>query len=224
VRGLFEYRYSAEGLTLVPHVPDGLSRIDQLFPIRFGRKQVFVSAAGRGPITAVRVDGRRWERHDAAMVFLPYESVPEVAKVQIALGGAKIESPSVETPFPPALVALPPGHDCAVCQEIGRSGARLAQFFRKASEAGLGDRYEAAHARLALACAWAAHERVELVRKGQVPRLPEASEAAARKAYATSARQLYDGLARVIEAPEDGKSGIEQRLAALWRETAAGAR
>ncbi len=224
VRGLFEYRYSAEGLTLVPHIPDGLSRIDQLFPIRFGRKQVFISAAGRGPITAVLVDGRRWERHDAATVFLPYESMPEVAKVRIALGGAKIESPAAETPFPPPLVALPSGHECVVCQEIGRSGARVAQFHRKASEAGLGDRYEAAHARLALACAWAAHERVELVKKGQVPRLPEASEAAARKAYATSARLLQDGLVRVLEAPADGKSGIEQRLAALWRETAAGAR
>ncbi|HOB97758.1 MAG TPA: hypothetical protein PKM43_03295 [Verrucomicrobiota bacterium] len=224
VRGLFEYRYSAEGLTLVPRLPDGLSRVDQFFPIRFGRKQVFVSAAGQGEIASVEVNGRRWERHDAATVFLPYESTPEVAKVQIALGGAKIESRAAESSFPPPLVALPTGHDCAVCREIGRSGARLAQFYRKACEAGLGDRYEAAHARLALACAWAAHERVELVKKGQVPRLPEVSEAAARKAYATSARLLQDGLVRVLEAPADGKSEIEQRLAALWRETAAAAR
>lgn len=224
VRGLFEYRYSAEGLTLVPRLPDGLSRIDQFFPIRFGRKQVFVSAAGQGEIASVQVNGRPWERHDAATVFLPYESIPEVAKVQIALGGAKIESSAAESPFPPPLVALPTGHDCAVCREIGRSGARLAQFYRKACEAGLGDRYEAAHARLALACALAAHERVELVKKGQVPRLPEASEAAARKAYATSARLLQEGLVRVLEGPVEGKSGIEQGLAALWRETAVGAR
>lgn len=224
VRGLFESRYSAEGLTLVPQLPPSLTEVSQLFPIRFGPKRVFVSAVGQGEITSVRVNGRRWRRHDARTVFFPYKETPDLAKVQIALGKANVKSLPTQKASPAPLVTLPPEHDCAVCREIGRSRARLAEFCRKACEGGLGERYETAHARLALACAWAAHERVELVQKGQVPLLPEASEAAAQKAYITSARQLYDGLARVLDAPADGRSGIEQRLAALWRETAAGAR
>ena len=77
---------------------------------------------------------------------------------------------------------------------------------------------------MALASAWAAHERVELVRKGRVPRLPEASEAAAQKAYVTSARLLHDGLVRALEQPADGKSGVDQRLASFWRDSAGGAK
>ncbi len=224
VRGLFEYRYSAEGLTLVPQLPPSLTEVSQLFPIRFGPKRVFISAVGQGDITSVRVNGRRWRHHDARTVFFPYKETPDLAKVQIALGKAKVKSLPTRKASPAPLVTLPPEHDCAVCREIGRPQARLAEFHRKACEAGLGERYETAHARLALACARAAHERIELVQIGQVPLLPEASEAAAQKAYITSARQLYDGLARVLEAPADGRSGIERQLVVLWRETAAGAR
>jgi hypothetical protein len=59
VRGLFEYLYKADRLEVIPHVPAGISRLEQKFPIRFGQKKVFLSANGIGPVTGVRINGRR---------------------------------------------------------------------------------------------------------------------------------------------------------------------
>jgi len=89
IRGLFEYLYGAEGLTLVPHLPDGIARLEQKFPIRFGHKRLYLALSGHGPITAVLVNGKPWKSFDAHSVFLPYESTPEVAAVQILAGNAK---------------------------------------------------------------------------------------------------------------------------------------
>ena len=71
IRGLFEYLYRAEGLTLIPHIPPTITELEQLDPIRFGKKRLFLSTAGAGPISAVRVNGRKWKRFDKTAVFLP---------------------------------------------------------------------------------------------------------------------------------------------------------
>ncbi len=52
LRGLFEYLYRADGLTLVPHIPPAIAELEQLDPVRFGAKQLLLSVAGRGPITS----------------------------------------------------------------------------------------------------------------------------------------------------------------------------
>jgi hypothetical protein len=220
VRGLFEYRYRADGLTLTPSVPLGLPEISQLFPIRFGRKQVYVSARGAGEITSVRVNGKRWRHHDERSVFLPYTATPEVARVQIAMGSAELEGVAPPEPVAPPLITLPAEHDCAICRDLGQKTARLGEFYRLMCQAGLSERYEAAHARLALAAALAAHERVDLVKQGTVPLLPAASQAAAQQAYITSARLLHDGLARVLETHATASDGMGKRIAGFWRETA----
>ncbi len=89
IRGLFEYLYGAEGLTLEPHLPDGIVRLEQKFPIRFGHKRLYLALSGHGPITAVLMNDKPWKSFDAHSVFLPYESTPEVAAVQILAGDAK---------------------------------------------------------------------------------------------------------------------------------------
>ena len=88
IRGLFEYLYSADGLRLVPHIPDGITRLEQRFPIRFGTKRLYLAVAGNGPIKSVRVNGKRWKSFDAESVFLPYQSTPELAAIQIIRGKA----------------------------------------------------------------------------------------------------------------------------------------
>ena len=104
VRGLFEYLYRADGLTLLPHIPPGITRLEQHFPIRFGRKRLFLATAGTGPITAVVVNGKPWKQFDAKSVFLPYDATPDEAVVQIVLGDG------TPRPFGPrtASAALPP--------------------------------------------------------------------------------------------------------------------
>ena len=60
IRGLFEYLYRADALTLVPHIPPGITRLRQDFPVRFGRKQLYLATAGAGPVTAVTINGQAW--------------------------------------------------------------------------------------------------------------------------------------------------------------------
>jgi hypothetical protein len=88
IRGLFEYLYSAAGLRLVPHIPEGITRLEQRFPIRFGTKRLYLAVTGAGPIKSVRVNGKRWKSFDADSVFLPYKSTPELAAIQIVRGEA----------------------------------------------------------------------------------------------------------------------------------------
>ena len=101
IRGLFEYLYRADGLTLIPHVPPVITRLEQRFPIRFGDKCLFLATVGAGPVTAVRVNGKPWPTFDADSVFLDYDETPERAVVEIALGGAEFDENPMTVDKPP---------------------------------------------------------------------------------------------------------------------------
>lgn len=88
IRGLFEYRYQADQLVLLPHVPPGITELQQRFPIRFGQKRLLLSTVGHGPITDVTINGEPWRTFDAASVTLAYDKLPPTAQIQILLGGA----------------------------------------------------------------------------------------------------------------------------------------
>lgn len=88
LRGLFEYLYRADALTLIPHLPEGIDRLEQRFPVRFGTKRIYLALAGHGAIESVRINGRRWRDFDATSVRLPYDRLPESAAVEILAGGA----------------------------------------------------------------------------------------------------------------------------------------
>lgn len=103
LRGLFEYLYSADELTLIPHLPPGITYLRQKFPVRFGDKQVFLSTCGTGAVTAVWVNGRPWHRHDTTSVALPYDALPTRARVVICLGGAEPRLPASPRPSAPAV-------------------------------------------------------------------------------------------------------------------------
>ena len=107
IRGLFEYLYRADGLTILPHVPSGITRLEQHFPIRFGKKRLYLATAGAGPVTGVTINGQPWKSFDARSVSLPYDQTPDEAVVQISLGGAKAEPFVPRKPDPPAIAAAP---------------------------------------------------------------------------------------------------------------------
>jgi hypothetical protein len=111
VRGLFEYLYRADGLTVLPHVPPAITELQQRFPIRFGRKQLYLATAGAGPITSVTLNGRPWMAFDGRSITLPYEQTPDRAVIQIGLGGAaarvfEAPKPDYALPTPPASLAI----------------------------------------------------------------------------------------------------------------------
>lgn len=91
IRGLFEYLYRADGLTLLPHIPPGILELQQHFPIRFGQKRLYLATVGAGPVTAVTINGQPWKSFDAKSVFLSNEETPGEAVIQIALGGAALK-------------------------------------------------------------------------------------------------------------------------------------
>jgi len=211
IRGLFGCKYGAEGLTLVPRIPPGITALDQALPIRFGSKKLYMSTTGNGPISAVLVNEKPWKHFDAGSVFLPFDEVPERANVQIVMGGAKpretapVERVRVSTASMPAEMAALEG-----------KARRFAILHDKLTEAGMGDGYEAGHAKLAADCVWAIKSRMELLEKGELARLPEKSQTAADQSYVDAARNLAEGLEAVLEryAKSDGQR--ERKIAAIW--------
>ena len=230
VRGLFEFLYRADGLTLLPHIPPGITRLEQHFPIRFGAKRLYLATAGSGPVTAVSVNGKPWKSFDAASVLLPYDETPAEAAILIVLGNAKAE------PFEPrkAAAALP---QIAPADEVARlaqaklekdpdlaalssSLPRITRFHGLLVQAGLADSYEAAHARLAVECVAALHTRFRLEAEGKLKPLPEPSQYAADKSYIATALRLCTGLAKVLDSYGQSPDPGKRRLHSLWTQAA----
>jgi hypothetical protein len=94
--------------------------------------------------------------------------------------------------------------------------ARLRRFNGAMVAAGLKDAYEAAHARLAVNCLLAAHERAELLAAGKLTALPPRSEAAADKLYLSTPTKLCDGLEKLLNAWHGSSDPRKRQIYALW--------
>lgn len=247
IRGLFEYLYRADGLTLLPHIPTGITRLEQKFPIRFGTKRLYLATAGQGKITAVRVNDQSWTSFDGESVFLPYELTPQKAVVQIMMGQATappFQAPATDyaTPTVPGadpwpvshLDAAPPTQGTATPAAATKplSGteevkallprvARMRRFHESMVKAGLGDAYEAAHARLAVAYLATTHQRLVRLDKGELERLPQASQQAADRLYLSTTAKLCEGLERVLDGYKTAVESGKRRIYQLWTDSQA---
>lgn len=226
IRGLFEYVYGAEGLTLIPHLPDSLDRLEQKFPIRFGTKRLYLSVAGHGPIRSVHLNGRRWRNFDRASVFLPYDHTPEVAVIEIRAGKAPRRrwTPPAADVVLPDLAELPtasPPTEAGTDDLLARI-RRVRRFAEGLEQAGLGSTYEAAHARWAVRCLATAQERALQLAKGRLPRLAEErSQAAADASYWVTASRFEAGLAKVLESYASSDDPRRKTMANVWTASAA---
>lgn len=217
IRGLFEYLYHADGLTLIPHIPATISQLQQLDPVRFGGKKLYLSIAGRGPVTSVTVNGKSWARFDGRTIFLPYDTTPDVAQIVISLGSGKLrESPSAESVNSmrePAAKAEP------ISPCLARLDVRAARLrvFHDRLTAELGASYEADHVRLALDAVRAIHERRHLLATGKLHPLPRpASQAAADESYQAAATKLIDGFEMVIKTYKGSSDPRRQKIYDLY--------
>ncbi len=213
MRGLFEYLYRADGLTLLPHIPPEITELEQLDPVRFGQKQLFISSAGSGPITAVRINGRKWKQFDAHSVFLPYAQTPSIARVQLALGTAKLSGakPAAEAPKKPESQSWP-----ADLEAIASLTERLKTFHHRLVAAGLGDSFEAGHAELAIRVAETVRRRRQLQEAGQLKPLTPTSQAAADKLYLDTATRLAKGLELWLESAR-ADDVPRQQMRRIWQ-------
>ncbi len=239
VRGLFEYLYKADRLEIVPHVPAGITRMEQKFPIRFGAKRLFLSTTGSGRVTGVEINGKAWADFDDTTIRLAYDKTPDEARIRIALGGAKWlperarRRPS-SSPTRPAWLergakapidwqalaaGLAPATKPEETARVAALGARIAGFCGKLDAAGLAAGYEAAHARLVLEFAASCRERLRLKAAGELNALPEASQAAADRLYFDTAAKLADGLAKVLDSYSGSADPAKQKIAGNWANT-----
>ena len=79
IRGLFEYLYKSDRLILIPHIPIGITRLEQRFPIRFGEKTLYLTVQGQGRITSVMINGKPMKNFDETSITLPYKETPKIA-------------------------------------------------------------------------------------------------------------------------------------------------
>jgi len=220
IRGLFEYLYKADGLTLMPHIPPGIKELQQLFPIRYGKKSVYLSTVGAGLVTAVRMNGKAWSRFDKRSVFLPYDATPDEAHITIVLGEAKAPATTGEIAADPRdlIKADEPLDMPDWYTDLKDKAGKLRGFAGQMDKAGLGSTYEAAHARLFVQCVEAIRERRAMKVVGLLAPLPEASEAAADQLYTDTATKLYSGLQKVISEYAHGCEKRHKMVFDLWRQ------
>ncbi len=215
IRGLFEYLYRADGLTLIPHIPPTITELHQRFPIRFGTRRLYLSTVGTGPITAVEINGEAYKGFDATSVSLPYDTTPESARICIALGGARpielrgdpVDRMEIAAPF-----TMPAGWP----EELNARLARVARFVDRMAASGYERRYEAAHARLAVEMAAAFAKRQDLLAAGKFPPLPEPARSAAEKCYADTTSGLLAGLEKTLDLLKLSSDNTSRNILAQW--------
>ena len=231
IRGLFEYLYRADALELRPHIPPGVTRLEQLFPIRFGDKQLFIATVGSGQITSVRVNGQKWDDHTAEAVSLTYAKLPATAALEISFGGAR--PPGFAAPQPRAIAAAIPPRDDA-WNQLRRSDPRIKQampdissllaaaqrirrFYQSLVDNNLRRTYEAAHAQLILDFLATTHQRLRSLAAGTLKPLENpTSQSAADQGYIDTTSKLIAGLERVLDGYAKSSDAQRRQIYLLW--------
>jgi hypothetical protein len=221
MRGLFEYLYRADTLTLWPHIPPYVTELDQLDPVRFGEKRIFISTAGKGPVTSVRVNGRIWKSYDASSVVLTYADLPVTAHVQIALGKAKL--PRYRAKLESAIKGASPQVDLTWPEDLKEFKSQAEKFShlcRALADVGLSASPEAAQARLTADAFETICRRRMLQGERKIKPLPAASQAAGDKAYVDAANRLAEGMATLLKSYADSSDMTRRKLHEAWLKVA----
>ena len=101
-------------------------------------------------------------------------------------------------------------------RNLRERAARLDRFMDLMIEAGLGARYETAHAALVVRQMGVMAERRRWLADGTLKLLPAIARVPAEKSYYDAAQRLAEGLERVLAAYEKSADPIEQKVYALW--------
>jgi len=109
--------------------------------------------------------------------------------------------------------AKPPGESYAGLRERAGRASRLLDLL---AEAGLGGRYEAAHAALVVRHVRAMAARRRGLADGTLSPLPGIAQVPAEKSYYEAGLRLADGLERVLDGYAKSADPAEQKVYALW--------
>jgi len=226
LRGLFEYEYKADGMRIYPHIPPGITQLQQNFPVYFGDKQIYISTHGTGPVTSVRVNGREMEDFDSKSVFLEMDAEAALVRVSVGLG----EQPAKKGNAPkPGQYKIPEYDDFWKIAELLEKGEamqlntegqidleKIGEFYKRLSDENLDNTYEYRHAELILKNIQAIYERRKLKQSGQLVLLPGESQKAADQLYVNTVVNLYSGLVNHLEKNQSSTSNKERRISSIW--------
>lgn len=220
VRGLFEYLYRADGLTILPHIPPGIKKLQQKFPIRFGTKKLYLSTIGTGPVTSVEVNGKCWKSFDSESVFLAYDKTPVISQVRIALGGANIAHAELVI-MAETSISLPAADDefwktAGITPELHASVQKLYKFHNKLIKADLGQTYQATHAKLVVDYINTIKKRQQMLSNGKLKPLPPESQKAADKSYVDTAQKLCMGLEKQLKSYAESTDAHRKKIYQIW--------
>lgn len=217
IRGLFECIYSAEGLRLYPHIPPSVLELDLLFPIRLGQKQIYLATRGAGDVSKVRINGMDWSDFDGESVFIPAEGTPDEVWVEISLGGAVLDSTN-PTEWASSVAGI--AKDRTSEEGVISLEARVAPiraFLSILLDRGLGNSYEASHARLAVSSLETYEERMALLKTGKISPLPQVSQDAADESYRETTRRICEGLENALSSYSESGRPRERWMFEIWR-------
>jgi len=227
IRGLFEYIYSAEGLTLLPHIPPNITELEQLFPIRFGKKRLYISTVGHGAVSAVWVNGKHHNYFDGKSVFLPYHETPDVAYIQIVLGDAKpkplakrpaqaISQLTGKTQAEPTSKGYTSKTLKMALDMLNAKAEKLQAFYSQLVKEGFEESYEATHAKLAIDFITTIRIRFRLLAEGKIKSLSGPSQEAADRSYVDTAVRLYEGLVKLLKSYVNSDEPRKRQMYEVW--------
>ena len=210
-RGLFEYVYKADSLTLFPHVPPGIAEYSQKEPVRFGEKRITVSLKNGGPaVKSLKVNGSAWKVDAVDRVVLPFEKLPKNARVEIVTAGGW---PSEEIR---AVAEANASGEAAVAEEV-ELPAGLRSPFESLSEVRrkLRAGYERDYADEALRAFQAYRTRASRDASGWYSDLTPDKRAAVMKMYEDAAMNMFKGFDGLMKRYASG-TDRERQIAARY--------
>lgn len=217
LRGLFGYHYLADRLILTPHIPPDITELEQMDPVRFGRKRIYLHIIGKGTITAVDLNGTPWLKYDTQSVTLPYGSLPDIALIQVVRGEGSMPRSGVKRSASSSYLTEHPVQIPADLEELENLASPLRRAYARLVKADLYDTYEAAHVRLALEAISIVFTRRRLLEEGALAPLPDAAaRMAASRAYLETSHRLLEGLKSIVAQDRASSDPIKKRIAACW--------
>jgi len=109
LRGLFEYRYSATGVRLWPHIPPTITRYVQKVPVFYGSTRLFIASNGTGSVSGALVNGRTATLDADRSLFLPLDGSARTVTVEFLRNGAQPRGVPTADPS----ITIPPASDKA---------------------------------------------------------------------------------------------------------------
>lgn len=211
-RGLFEYVYSADSLTLYPHIPRAVTRLTQKAPIRFGDKRIYITVNNAGPnIQSATVNGRKITT-SKDHVELAYDDLPVTANVEIVRAGRwPAHAPRLDTGFVPVDPRVP-GELPEYPVDLQKKHDALSAMEEAVKEAP----YERQFVKEALAAFESWRQRAALQASHLCGNLSPEQDSAIMAWYHASATNAYDGFDLMMRRYASDTDVTKRRMGEKW--------